>query len=328
MANEFVYDLKTPETTWKGYGCHYFADGTVMSKAGSITSPTGPHGLFWVLDTVMYKIPEGTDIEKEHMPHYHKRGYETFFVDSGKLYLFINGQKVLCQKGDIVQLQAGQTHGMAFIEEVKWRGTYHDFETYPEAREVGLVNRYMPETKDDPELMQHYREMDNIKVEPFVSVEVPAEQCSAVKNPSRPHAAYEFEGCTIKVMVERWENGGVKELCLAEMEPGFCVEWDKYPALREMLYIRSGKVKFNVMGKEFIADDECIVDLPRFAPRSMEVLEKADVYDFIGQTQWSMFLQNYASLKKFAPERFNDAAEIDALKKKFDVCVKSIGMKK
>ena len=42
----------------------------------------------------------------------------------------------------------------------------------------------------------------------------------------------------------------------------------------------------------------------------------------------SLFLQQYTSLKMRFPERFNDPAEIDALKKKFAVTVKSIGMKK
>ena len=324
---KFVYDLKDPASSWSGSAKSYFPNGQVSSEAGSVIPAEGEHGLYWMLDTLMNKVPEGTDIDIAHMPHYHVKGYETFFVDSGSLWLFINNQKVFVQKGDIVHLQAGQSHGMYFLEDVKWRGTYHDYEVYPEMRQVGIVAANMPELADDPELKALNRGMDNIKLEPLLYTEVPTEQCIAVKNPNRPWAEYKLDGVTMKVIVERWENGGTKELCCAVMQPGFTAEWDKFPAVRDEFYVRKGKVKFTIMGQEVIADDECIVDIPRFAPHSMEVLEETEMYELGGQTYWSLFLQQYTSLKNRFPERFNDPAEIEALKKKFADTVKSIGMK-
>ena len=131
----------------------------------------------------------------------------------------------------------------------------------------------------------------------------------------------------MKVIVERWENGGTKELCCAVMEPGFTAEWDKYPAVRDLFYVRKGKVKFNIMGEEVIADDECVVNVPKFAPHSMEVLEKTEMYELGGQTMWSLFLQQYTSVKQRFPERREDPATLETLKTKFNVTVKSIGMK-
>ena len=218
---------------------------------------------------------------------------------------------------------------MKFIEEVKWRGTYHDFETYPESRDVGRVKRMMPELKDDPELTAlDPLEMDsNFMAQlKFDCVDAPAEQCLAVKHVDRPHAAYEFPGCSMRIIVERWENGGTKELACAVCEPGFTAEWVKYPPLRELLYVRSGKVKFTVLGQEFIADDECVVDIPRFAPHCMEVLEHSEIYDLGGQSCWSLFLQNYASIRKFRPEQLTPE-NVEQLKKRFDIQIKSIGMK-
>lgn len=325
--NEFLYDLKTPETTWKGSGKHYFANGEVSSEAGIITEAVGPHGLYWCLDTVMHKVPDEL-IATWQMPHYHVRGYETFFVDSGKLYLYINGQRTIAKKGDIVHLRAGQAHGMTFLEEVKWRGTYHDFETFSEAADVARVKRYMPELKDDPELaaLMPRGEMDTIILEPFLFKDVPAEECSAVKHISRPHAAYDFPGLSMRIIVERWENGGVKEMACAVMEPGFTAEWVKYPPLRELFYLRSGKIKFTVMGREFIADDECVIDIPRFAPHSIEVLEHSELFDLGGQSYWSMFLSNYLSVRTRTPGRLENGG-LDALKEKFNIPVKCIGMK-
>ena len=326
--NEFLFDLKTPETTWKGISHSYFPNGEVSSDVGSITSAEGPHGLYWCLDTVMHKNPPDMDASQTRMPHFHWRGYETFFVDSGSLWLFVGGLKAKAQKGDIVQLQAGQPQGMFFLEDVKWRGTYHDFETYAEAMDVGRVKRMMPELKDDPELnaLSARGFMDSNPMEPFLWKEVPTEQCPAIKNPNRPHAAYEFPGCSFRIVVERWENGGVKELDCAMMEPGFTAQWVKYPPIRELFYLRKGKVKFSICGKEFIADDECVINAPRFAPRSIEVLEPSEMYDLGGQPYWSLFLQNYASIKHYDPNRLTPE-KLQELKNRFHIQIESIGMK-
>ena len=325
--NEFLFDLKTPETTWRGSAKHYWPNGQVSSEAGLITDAEGPHGLYWCLDTIMHAVPEDMKATWQ-MPHYHVRGYETFFVDSGKLYLYINGQRALAQKGDIVHLMAGQAHGMTFLEEVKWRGTYHDFETYSEARDVGRVKQYMPELAEDPALaaLMPNGEMDSKLLEPFVYRDVPPEECAAIKNISRPHASYDFPGVSMKVVVERWENGGVKEMVCAILEPGFTAKWVKYPPLKELLFVRKGKVKFTVLGKEFIADDECVVCIPRFAPHSIEAVEASEVYDLGGQSCWSLFLQNYTSVKTLSPERLTKET-VEALKKKFDIQIAEIGRK-
>ena len=319
--NEFLFDLKTPELTWKG------VSRGPASDVGSITPAEGEHGLYWCLDTVMHKNGEPGQ-EKTPMPHFHWRGYETFFVDSNSLWLYVDGMKAKASKGDIIQLQAGQPQGMLFLEDVKWRGTYHDFETYPEARDVGLVKRMMPDLKDDPELnaLASRGMMDSNPMEPFLCKEVPTEQCPAIKNPSRPHAAYEFPGCSFRIIVERWENGGVKELDCAIMEPGFTAQWVKYPPIRELFYLRSGKVKFNICGKEFIADDECVINAPRFAPRSIEVLEKSEMYDLGGQPYWSLFLRNCEAIKHYDPDSLTPE-KLAELKKKFKIQIESIGMK-
>ncbi len=327
--NEFLFDLKTPETTWRGTPAHsYFPNGSPSSDVGTITSAEGEHGLYWCLDSLMYKNPEDMDPAKTAMPHYHLRGYETFFVDSGSLYLYINGMRALAKKGDVVHLQAGQAQGMYFLDNVKWRGTYHDFFTFPEAAAVGQVKKYMPELADDPELnaLSTRGMMDSFPMEPFLFREAATEECSAIKNPARPHAAYDFPGVSLRVIVERWENGGVKELECALMEPGFTAKWVKYPPLRELFYVRSGKVKFNILGQEFVADDECVVNAPRFAPRSIEVLEKTEMFELGGQPYWSIFLQSCASIKHYDPERLTPE-KLAELKKRFGIMIDSIGFK-
>jgi mannose-6-phosphate isomerase-like protein (cupin superfamily) len=328
MQSEFLIDLNDHETAWKGSTKHYRPDGSVASEAGAVISPEGPRHMFWMLDTIMYAMPESTNPDEHHMPHEHRHGYETFFVDSGKLWLYIDGMKCMLIPGDIVHLQATQAHGMAFIEDVKWRGTYHDYIVSDDVRNVRKVMEHMPETRDDPELQKLDPGMDFVPRERFLFKEVPVEECPAIRNPKRPLAEYKFEGVTMKVLIQRWENGGAKELCCAEMEPGFTAEWVKYPKIRELLYVRNGEVKFKVMNDEFVAYSECLVNIPKFAPHSLEALTKAEVYDMGGLTMWSSFLHDYMSIKTYDPERFAKPEVIGELKEKFNCQIKCIGMKK
>jgi mannose-6-phosphate isomerase-like protein (cupin superfamily) len=328
MASEFLIDLNDHEHSWKGMSVMRRPDGSLGSEVGMVIPAEGPRGMFWMLDSIMHKSPEGTDTDRNHMSHEHRFGYETFFVDSGKLWLYFNGQKCLLTKGDILHLQANQLHGMVFLEDVKWRGTYHDLTVDPDGPAVSKVLAHMPELKDDPELMKLMPSskggLDHLNREPIIYKEVPVEQCSAVRNIKRPLAEYKFDGVTMKILTQRWENAGANELCCAEMEPGFKAEWVKYPKNRDLLYLRSGQVKFKVFNEEFVAYDECIINIPKYAPHSLEALTKAELYDLGGLTLWSSFMQDYTSIKTYDPDRFSKPETINELKEKFNVQIKCI----
>ncbi len=332
MASEFLIDLNDHEKSWKGVSYSKTPDGKITAEVGSIIPAEGPRQMFWMLDSIMYASPKGVNPDENHMPHEHRNGYETFFVDSGSMWLYIDGMKCKLTKGDILHLQAAQIHGMSFIEDVKYRGTYHDLVVDPDGAAVGNVLAHMPELKDDPELMKLMPSLkgglDMVPRERFLFKEVPVEQCSAVRNPKRPLAEYKLEGVTMKILTQRWENAGANELCCAEMEPGFTAEWVKYPKNRELLYLRSGRIKFKVFNEEFVAYDECVINIPKFAPHSLEALEKSELYDLGGLTFWSSFMHDYMSIKTYDPERLKQPGVVDGLKDKFNCPIKCIGMKK
>ena len=152
MASEFMIDLNNNPEAWKNTAKTIRPDGKVASSVASIIPGEGPRNLFWVLDTVMFANPEGSDPDKDHMPHVHRYGYETFFVDSGNMILYIDGMKCRATKGDILHFQANQIHGMSFIEDVKYRGTYHDYVFSPDSAAYGKVIARMPEAATDPDL--------------------------------------------------------------------------------------------------------------------------------------------------------------------------------
>jgi quercetin dioxygenase-like cupin family protein len=321
MASEYLIDLKGR----KFDNVFKMPDGNIGEEQSSIIPAEGERAMFWMTDSIMHKMPEGRDPDESHMSHEHRHGFETFFVDSGKMWLYMNGTKCLLTQGDILHLQAGMAHGMGFLEDVKYRGFFHDYHFSPD---LGAFNKAKEFAPDDPELDQLRPPMDFINRERMLFKEIPAEQCTAVRNPARPLAEYKLDGVTLKIITQRWENAGCNELCCAEMEPGFTAEWVKYPTNRELFYVRNGEVKFKIFNEEFIADSECLVNIPKFAPHSLEALTKAEVYDMGGLTLWASFLHDYMSIKTYDPERFGKPETIEELKKKFNCQIQCIGMKK
>ena len=50
------------------------------------------------------------------------------------------------------------------------------------------------------------------------------------------------------------------------------------------------------------------------------------MFELGGQSYWSLFLQSYASIQHHDPARLTPET-LDALKKRFDIQIESIGMK-
>jgi len=137
-------------------------------------------------------------------------------------------------------------------------------------------------------------------------------------------AKFEINGAVMKMITARWENGGKKEIWLAEMEPGFYAEWDGYPTTQDLFYVTEGKIKFRVYDTEFVAEKDCLVKIPKYAPRAFEVLEQASMYDVGGITRWYALLQDFSALKKFKPEEATKEA-FDEMRKRFGCQVKEYG---
>ena len=300
----------------------YHANGEREEVMSPVLDGFGAHGLYNVTDTVMCRMPTGvTPEEASKMVHEHRVGWETFFVDSGSMYLYIDGRRCVVREGDIVQLQPRQIHSMASIEDVKWRGFFHDLDSFQTSIAVNEVADRIPGVKEDPAFQKAQGVKDHRRHEQPVFTDVPAETVNAVKNPARPLAAFDFPGLRVKVLVPRWENGGVTELVLGEMQAGTRLRWGYHPC-REQYYVRRGRVKLSLFGEERIAGKSCIINVPMLAPFSLEALEDAEVYDVGGQTEWFSFLLDYESLRTYSPERLAEA--LPALKERDGVALEAI----
>ena len=301
----------------------YHANGEREEVMSAVMDGIGPHGLYNVTDTVMCKMPTGvTPEEASRMVHEHRLGWETFFVDSGSMYLYVDGKRCVIREGDIVQLQPRQIHSMASMEDVKWRGFFHDLDSFQTSIAVNEVaDRLQPGIKQDPAFQKAQGAKDHVRHEQPTFTDVPAETVNAVKNPARPLARFDFPGLTVKVIVPRWENGGVTELVLGEMAAGKKLSWGYHPC-REQYYVRSGRVKLTLFGEERIAKAGCIINVPMLAPFTLEALEDAAVYDVGGQAEWFSFLLDYDSLRTYSPERLSEA--LPALMERCGVAVTNL----
>ena len=89
--------------------------------------------------------------------------------------------------------------------------------------------------------------------------------------------------------------------------------------------MRHGLAEFTVYGDKHIAKEGCIVNIPRFAPHSLLALEDSEIYDMGGKPQWFAFFQDYEAIRTYSPQRLEKPEELENLRKKFGVEVRSIG---
>ena len=328
LEKRIVIDLNDHDSSWLIPWKQEAPDGYVGEYQSTILMAEGPHREYSVTDSIMCaKRPEQTADEASAFSHAHKNGFETFFVDSGWMYLYVDGRKCKVVPGDIIQLHPYQQHGMAFMEDVKYRGFFHDLNSLDFAEIAQHLKDKMPEAAADPEFQKVRAEvggMDMIMRERPVYKKVPTEEVRAVKNPDRPYASYEFPGCTVGVITTRWENAGVNEMICARLKKGAAVSWNPYPRERELYYVRHGLAEFTVYGEKHIAKEGCIVNIPRFAPHSLKVLEDSEIYDMGGKPQWFAFLQDYEAIRTYDPQRLEKPETLADLRKKFGVEVSGI----
>jgi quercetin dioxygenase-like cupin family protein len=325
MKNGIIVDLNDRENSWLYPMKMVAADGRLVEESSTIAVGEGPDSLFCFTDARMYAIPDGRNPDDVISLHEHRVGYETFFIDSGRAYLYTGGKKCLVTKGDILCLQPYQAHGTVFVEPAKHRGSLHNMHSANDTPAISALMGYEADALKNPEVSPFRSGGDFFRRERPVFKEVPAAEVAAVRNPARPTVFYEFEGVTMKQISARWENGGVCELWCADMAAGFHAEWMQCPKHREQLYVREGEVRITVYGEDYTAYAGCLVNIPKFASHSLTALSRAEVYDCCGQTMWEEFLQDYTSIRTYDPGRLKNPETLAALKERYGCQIRSVG---
>jgi len=313
---QYLYDLNDPKNfiapiTMKA------PDGHIIETQHTILMPDKPRRHFTMTDSIMMKTRPGS-IPNSHEHHV---GYEIFFLDSGGMDIFIDGQKTYVKPGSIMLVQPYQAHGSTFYEDTKYRGFFHDL-PYNDEGDAGLLLReHNPDYMNDPDFPKEIAPLGDFYLrEPHLDyAEVPPEQCRPIRHRERPMATFNLPGVTMKMITGRWEHGGLCEIWCFEMKKGFFAESYQYPANTDLYYVIEGKVKFKVYEEEFTAKEECLVKIPKYAPRSFDVLEDAVVYDVGGMPRWDAYMTDRASVLEREPERAALPETFDELRKKFGI---------
>jgi len=280
--------------------------------------------LFAMTDSIMYKSDPATFVMR---PHEHHIGYETWFLDSGSADLYVNGQVTRLEPGSLYHMQPYMLHSMFMHEDVKFRGFFQHWSGTDNVPITQLMEHYQPGLKAKYwEAGLQGLVSDHYIHESFDCVRVSNEEMSALRHPDRPLAKFELDGVTVKLMVGRWECAGVREINYFEFKEGFKAETVEFPLYRELYYVREGKIKFKIFSDEFIAYKDCLVDIPKYIAHSIEALTDSAMYDMGGMTCWYNFLYDYTTILKKYPERANDPAEIETVKKTNGCQIKSFGL--
>ena len=308
----WLYESTSPPT----------AGGHIIEENRVILMPEGEHKLFAFTDAVMHHVPDGQIGEHEH-----HIGYETFFVDSGSMDFYCLGEYCELKKGDLVHIQPYVSHGMSFHEDTRYRGIFQDWGIIDNFHEVFALRKFDPDAS--AKMMEQgvrMGAMDMYRREKADYKKVPPESISAVRNPSRPLKEFKLDGVTMKMIVGRWECGGVREIWRAEMKKGFHAEWVDFPTLPELFYVTEGTVKFKVYGEEYTAFPDCLVKIPKLAPHSLIAETDAAMYDLAGLTCWYGFLHDLSAIKKSDPGKAKDPEFLKELRAATDCMIKSIGV--
>lgn len=319
MAYKYLIDLNN-EADWLYPIVIQNPDGTVGEYQRTICLPEGEHRVFAVTDSVMCKTQDG----KLHY-HEHHEGYELFFVDSGGMDIIMNGKRGRIDPGNILFIQPYEAHGMYFHEDTKYRGFFHDLKNLDNAEAAALLRGANPDYAKDPSFrMEMMMPGDHYDREEPEYVVVPPEEHPNIRSIRRPMAEFELAGASLKMITARWENGGVCENWAAELPAGFCAESVPFPGEGALYYVTAGEIRFRVLGEEFTARPECIVKIPELAAYTLEAVTDAVIYDVGGLPRWYAYLQDRSSILHYAPERAEDPAVFEELRKKYGIQIASV----
>jgi len=320
LPYQYLIDLND-SNNWQFPVVNKEADGTIWEEGRTVHFPMGREGLFRVTDSVFYPQPNS------HI-HYHRNAYEVFFWSKAPFDFYSGGKVAEVEPGCITLHRPYDPHGFGFRGVSRKVGFFHRMDMTLEDGLCGaLLREKRPEARSDPDFPRFGpAPPDFVHCEdPINYRRVPWQEMDSVRHISRPLAEEHFDGVTMKMLIARWEAGGVKEIWAAEMEKGFCAFSNTYPLKTEMLYVTSGEVKFTVYDDTFVARRECIVKLPKYGEYRIEALTDATVYDVSGQSEWFNYFVERKSICAADPTQTADSEKMKQLKFQHSIEIRRIG---
>ena len=324
MKYEYLIDLED-EANWADISGMDLPTGERVEDGKAFILPdVSGHRFFAMTGNVWHKLPNFLTPY-----HLHYKGYETFFIKSGLLELHVCGQKCKVGPGSIIHYQPYQAHGLRFLERCEARGFFQEYDMLDNSQASGVLAAYDPGARKRlmEAMMKSPEGRDGYECETLEYEEVPIEEMRAVRLPDHPLAKFSLDGITMKMMIPRWELGGLREVWRFEMEKGFHAETVEFPSYRQLFYLTEGEVTFKIYDEEFTAKGDSLIDIPKTIKHSMIAKTDAVMYDVGGMSCWYTFMHDYTAVKKNKPEKLNDSDYIAELIKRNKIQIKSYGKK-
>ena len=320
MEYQYLIDLND-EKNWLFPIVNREPNGNVWEEARTIHYPVGKESLMRVTDSVFHPQPSA------HC-HYHRAAYEIFFWSMAPLDYYAAGKVAEVPPGCITLHRPYEPHGFGFHALTRKVGFFHRLDMPLEDGICSaLLREKQPDARRRPDFPKAGAVMTDIvrAEDPVDYRRVPWQEMDGVRSIDRPLAVERFDGVTMKMLIARWETGGVKEVWAAEMEKGFTAASNPWPLRTEMLYVTKGEVRFTVYDDTFIAHKECIVKLPKYGEYRIEALSDAVVYDVGGQTEWFLLFRDRGSICASDGARLADAEAMRELKARHGCEIRTIG---
>jgi quercetin dioxygenase-like cupin family protein len=279
---------------------------------------TGPEEIHEVTRSVFYKNNEISN-------HMQRFGFETMFVRGGEIEVTVRGKKCRVTDGDILHFGCYNAHRMVWLEDTPWLGFFHNMNICQPMADKMLVNENYPDMTE-AEIAEIYRESyDCCYLAPPIAAEVPKSEVSEVRTPEFAFATFTFDGLEMRQKVGRWETDGMYEIWEFNMEDGFRAGCGEPNPKNCIYYVKEGNVRFRVFNKEFVAPKDSIVHIPPYATHSFQSDGKSVMYDTYSSTMYFDLISEWKSYEANEPEKLQDKAFIDSLKKKYNCCITEWG---
>lgn len=212
--------------------------------------------------------------------HEHTKGSETFLVKRGHVEVTSLGKRTTVTCGDLIHTPAFTPHCFHWIEPGTMQREMFQETLMNEDMMANARHRVThPETFD---MMMNGKGNESLFYDYVpVTKEVPKDQLPLVRPFDKGIVEYNFEGCTMRLKVGRWETRGLKEVWQFILKPGFELSCNENISYYSLFDIHEGKVKVEIDGVDsFIANKWDMLHIPTHLSYRIKALEETVLFDF------------------------------------------------
>jgi len=285
--------------------------------------PMGPHEKNEFSDTIYH-------VNAEVPYHEHRKGHETFFVPKGRVECVVRGKRFVMEAGDILHLPPYVAHGFKHLEEgTVWRELFHELDMAQRIVNKNRIKNNYGDLYDDPEFQTIYQgDYNRIMRTAPIPEDVDKREMWEMRTPGFSYNTFTRDGLILKLVVGRWELGGIKEIWEAGLDKGVYAKWEYPHPEHELYYITKGRFRFKVMSDEFEAYPDCLVSIPPYSLFELEALEDGSkLYDCGGSARLLDLLEDLGAYEIREPEKLKDKSFVKQLLRHTDCWVTGFGRK-